>query len=141
MKIKKTVHVIKRMLAEHARNGAEAVVLTLGFEEWQKDDAPWFEKHPRRSFRLRRIYKGEKVDQLSTHMLVRQIEPGFRDKLPVSSTADTTGEFLDSFEDSDKVLIALWREMSTSHGAIVPINKIAATIAEMFPYASAGGMQ
>lgn len=112
---------IKRAVEEHGRSGAAMVVVSFGGEPGEKEDAAWFRNHPHRRFRLRRFYPGEftaAFDSPSTHALVRQIEPGLRVKLTLSSEADTSGEWLDKHLDAnDTALTGLWMALRGSGDA------------------------
>jgi hypothetical protein len=59
---------------------------------WQEDDRQWFARHPSRSHRLRPMFPGElfsgsapsapPAPRHSVEVLVRQIQPGMRSRLP-----------------------------------------------------------
>jgi hypothetical protein len=54
------------------------------------DDRAWFERHPRRSYRLRRSYPDEAPDDLILGwVIVRQIAPGLRLRAVVGLNTDT----------------------------------------------------
>lgn len=103
---------IKHAIAE---SGSEHLILCLDAAPWKIDDAVWFKSHPLRSFRIRRIYPGEwpKLDQLITHSLVRQIEPGLRDRTPINSNINDSGKMLDEMLndllEDDVLLMWLWQ--------------------------------
>lgn len=85
---------------------------------WTEDDRKWFEAHPTRSFRLRRLFRDEYPLILSgcaTHVVVRQLAPGMRDKVPCAD--GDVGRSLDALPKSDALCMVLWREYKTTvHG-------------------------
>ncbi len=91
----------------------------LGFEPnskcpWKVDDQRFFIANPKRSFRLRRIYPGEYgdlLDESMTHVLVRQLRPGLRDKRCLG--CDRIGYSLNDLPDKEAFLVLLWEELSS----------------------------
>lgn len=85
---------------------------------WTLHDKAWFAKNRTRSHRLRRLFVGERpapvgVDD-STHTIIRQFEPGQRDKLFVGDLAG--GETLDDFPDDENLIAALWTRVAAAKG-------------------------
>ncbi len=85
--------------------------IALADAPWKDDDRRWFAAHPARGLRLRRLYAGEfPAESLgnATHVVVRQLVPGFRDK---RLAGDTRGGLdLDALPDSDNLAALLWDE-------------------------------
>jgi len=93
---------------------------------WKGDDAAWFEANPKRSHRLRKLLEGETKDLFAGstppslppgheyQVLVRQVEPGFRVRLPFGRNLEI------SIPDDEPVIHALFDVTSTSPGE--PIN-------------------
>ena len=102
---------------------------------WREDDARWFALHPDRSHRVRDLFPGEeveleiaaryeKVDPPLRKIIIRQIEPGYRTRLPlgVSRLCDdkidddtlnlswliAIGEMIDRSESEEAVAHALF---------------------------------
>ena len=73
---------------------------------WCLEDKAWFNDHPRRSFRFRTVYQGEKYDAETTHVLVMQRVPGLRTKLHFKLLPQCfkDGELLPQFDDDDFLL-------------------------------------
>jgi hypothetical protein len=131
---------IKRDLNQLTLQGVVDVQLNVSMEKWKRDDAAWFRTNPTRSFRLRRIILGEWKEWIgnSTHSLVRQIEPGFRDRIPIYFTGDATGAFIDG--DSDAVLMVMWRSLNEGlNTKPIPMSKIADGIRQMMMASKQGG--
>ena len=128
---------LKRPKAEISKTARthQSMLLCVGAEPWQKADAAWFRARPKRCMRVRPMHPGE-LDSLpagqSAHMLVRQIRPGFREKMFVSGvTAD--------LPDDDAVLLALWQRLNDAPGQPVPL---ATAVADALSWAViAGGVQ
>jgi hypothetical protein len=55
---------------------AETMIPHFEDANWKNSDREWFERNPSRSHRLRRVFPGE--DARATHILVRQVEKGWR---------------------------------------------------------------
>lgn len=99
--------------------GSKLGTVLLGFEPnsmcpWKVDDQRFFIANPKRSFRLRRIYPGEYgdlLDESMTHVLVRQLRPGLRDKRCFG--CDRIGYSLDDLPDKEAFLVLLWEELSS----------------------------
>jgi hypothetical protein len=69
-----------------------------------EDDRRWFEARPGREFRLRKPAPrelGMMQAQGASHVLVRQVQPGFRMRLPMLCS---------NLPDVDPVLRRLWNE-------------------------------
>jgi hypothetical protein len=81
----------------------------LGDSSWKADDAAWFQDHPHRRNRLRRAYPDEHAlpqipgNELCT--IVRQIEPGFRSRLPYYCNRQTL------IANEEKVIRALYDDV------------------------------
>ena len=108
-------------MATKAKQRGGGLMLSLGTgDPWMLDDAKWFRKHPTRSFRIRAMLPGEyehliacrddlRNEAKPTHMLVRQIEPGYRDRTPVSP--DTADPAFDEMREDDELLGATWQDI------------------------------
>lgn len=102
--------------SEAANIGA---VLLLGFEPnsdcpWKVDDQRFFRANSKRSFRLRRIYPeeyGDLSDDSWTHVLVRQLRPGLRDKRGLG--CKHVGFSLDSLPEDETFYVVLWEEIAS----------------------------
>jgi hypothetical protein len=116
MKTPPKLKVLKRAITECSN---QPFIIWLEATPWKTDDAAWFSAHPLRSFRIRRIYPNEwpNLDKLITHSLVRQLEPGYRDRTPVNSNIDDNGasidEMLNDVLNDDVLLMTLWQASSS----------------------------
>lgn len=133
---------VKRLISE---GGSQTLILYFDATPWKKDDAAWFADHPLRSFRIRRIYPSEWpiLDKTITHSLVRQLEPGIRDRTPINSNINESGMMLDQmFNDlleDDELLMWLWHE-SISGVEFISFQILIARANEM-RNAGSGGLQ
>lgn len=113
---------LKRLEAEFSKksNAHQSVILCFGGSPWQNRDAKWFSKHPMRSFRMRAIHPGEMPDSLNdgqTHALVRQLQPGLRDKRFILYTAP------EHHLDAELTLLALWQRLAdVPAGEAIPMK-------------------
>lgn len=101
----------KQMLRDLAPGCAVAV--TLIDSPWKDDDREWFAARPARSFRLRRLYPGEfPAESLgnATHVIVRQLAPGYRDKHLAGDACG--GADLDALPDSETLAMILRDEFA-----------------------------
>jgi len=76
---------------------------------WKEGDRKWFSENPFRSFRLRRLFPNEFPNDFyegQTHVLVRQLRPGFRDKQFCLDVAN--GASFDALPNTEEVCMALW---------------------------------
>jgi hypothetical protein len=77
------------------RGGFHGAIPYLCVEDsaWKTDDKLWFENHPDRSHRLRPMFPGEmqlpdSPPGTEWHIIVRQVEPGQRIRLPLCHVID-----------------------------------------------------
>jgi len=77
------------------KGGFHGVIPYLCVEDspWKTDDKNWFKNHPDRSHRLRPMFPGEmQLPDLPPgqewHVIVRQVEPGQRIRLPICHVTD-----------------------------------------------------
>ena len=120
--VQRSVEAIKRLFNDRQIN-VRAVARRAGLPKqktrlftaestWKTDDAAWFEAHADRSHRLRSLHDGEAVasgfpanikmpERHEMQVLVRQIEPGKRARLPFGRNLDV------SIPDDETVLHAL----------------------------------
>ena len=105
----------RRYCSDVARQGGPVCISFGDDTPWSRDDAAWFREHPHRSFRLRPVIPGEvptaaaKSGASQTHVLVRQMAPGYRDRsffsAKVAADADAACE-----DASDHELLLMWLE-------------------------------
>lgn len=104
-------------LARRAGLGPGKTKLFTDKTAWKTDDAAWFERHPKRSHRLRPVIGDEaevsgftfSTEMPSRHelqILVRQVEPGKRMRLPFGRNLDVP------IPDDEAVLHALFDVVS-----------------------------
>jgi hypothetical protein len=111
---------------------------------WKDDDRVWFAEHPTRSFRLRRLHPGEFPAEIlgnATHVTVRQLSPGFRDKHLAGDARGGTD--LDALPDSDAIAMALRDEFAkaAASGQPFPLQRAVDRAALMVHAAGKGGVQ
>lgn len=88
-----------------------------GSSPWKDADKEWFAANPTRSFRIRRLFAGEFPSDFSegqTHVLVRQLRPGLRDKLALLDARN--GADFDRFPDDDAACMMLWERLERRDG-------------------------
>ncbi|MDR7155249.1 hypothetical protein J2W40_002071 [Sphingobium xenophagum] len=103
--------------------------------QWKSDDAAWFESHPDRSHRLRPLIGDEAQisgfsnnfampDRHVMQILVRQVEPGKRMRLPFGRNLD------ESIPDDETVLHALFDIVSgdAQEGSVISTEMMRAAI-------------
>ena len=115
---------------------------TVRTDPWQEDDHAWFAAHPERSFRLRRIYANEYPPEFfaSTHVIVRQIKPGNRDKLPTFDNMG--GQYLEAYPDDDASLLAAWLSIEKAPAdevVLLPGKKLRDQAAQLARFAQTMG--
>lgn len=106
--------------------------------KWTKADKAWFEKRPSRSFRLRELFPGElpaefNIGNAATHVVVRQVAPGFRDKRYLSLRGPAA-----AFPRDDLSLMYVWQNYETATDDFISLEEIFSGVARM---GSAGGVQ
>jgi hypothetical protein len=106
---------IKRSLGEYSKAGGGLVFFDLGpgAEAWKTDDRKWFLANPLRSFRIRRLFEGELPEAANdgqTHVLVRQLTPGLRDKDFLRDL--TKGAGFDALLNTEEIGMALWEKLN-----------------------------
>jgi hypothetical protein len=121
--VNRAVHAIQKVFDDRQADG-RAVARRAGLAEgraklftqttaWKTDDAAWFEAHPDRSHRLRSLLGdeasasgfsalGAMPDRHEMQILVRQVEPGKRMRLPFGRNLDVP------IPDDEPVLHALF---------------------------------
>ena len=97
---------LKRLESEFYKKskGHQSLLLCVGAEPWQKVDAAFFRKNPRRSFRLRAA-RPDEATHGTTHVIVKQIRPGVRERMFIRCTAPASVHF------TDMELAAMWRRL------------------------------
>ena len=112
---------------QRLKHGPLAVVMNIGMERWQRNDAAWFRKNSARNYRLRQAIEGEWPVPLdaTSRILVRQYEKGHRGRITVSSNAPNPGAFLDNLGHSDTALEAAWQALAEDPNATVTLEMIA----------------
>lgn len=108
---------------------------------WKEDDRRWFAANPKRSFRIRRLFVGELPSEYSdgqTHVLIRQLAPGLRDKRFLLDARN--GIDFDNFPDRDFVALALWERLDRG-GASLPLSEVIDQAKAMESAAGDGGLQ
>jgi len=104
---------IKRSLEESVKTGFGHMLIDLSAEPWKKDDQEWFLANPLRSFRIRRLYEKEfpqEFNEGQTHVIVRQVMPGLRDKVFLNNP--TIGTDFDNLPDIDEIGMILWEKIN-----------------------------
>jgi hypothetical protein len=107
---------------------------------WKADDAAWFDAHPDRSHRLRELIGDEAAvsgfrmeqqmpERHEMQVLVRQIEPGKRARLPFGRNLDVP------IPDDETVLHALFDIVGDpdAGGSVISMDKMRAAIARYEP--------
>jgi hypothetical protein len=69
---------------------------------WVEDGRLWFEAHPQRTHRLRRAHPDEGVEPSDCWIVVRQLEPGARQRLAVAM-ADQFNELLCGLDATEEI--------------------------------------
>ena len=134
--VHRAVHAIQKVFADRQADG-RAVARRAGLLDgraklftqttaWKTDDAAWFEAHPDRSHRLRSLLGNEASasgfsavgampDRHEMQILLRQVEPGKRMRLPFGRNLDVP------IPDDETVLHALFDIVSGhgGHGSII----------------------
>lgn len=107
------------------------ILFHIGAAPWQVDDAAWFRKHSNRCFRLRPLTRAEFPPSLPdgyTHVLVRQREPGNRERRPlILSGRPPVGH------DPDAALMLCWQRLADAAGDCGPLTRIAAALSRLLP--------
>jgi hypothetical protein len=75
---------------------------------WVEDDRLWFEAHPQRTHRLRRAHPDEGVEPSDCWIVVRQLEPGARERLAVA-LADELNELFSGLDATEEIWEATGR--------------------------------
>lgn len=84
---------------------------------YKRADREWFERHPRRSFRLRALFAGEpNIDPKATHVLVKQVAPRVREKEFFSGSLGRHA--VENLPDDDLFCSAFWHALENSEGPI-----------------------
>lgn len=91
---------LARLIDEQGAQKAAAVLVSVGDHDWLNDDRDWFVSHPARGYRLRKPYAGEPTVEGAAWVIVKQIEPGARSRMP--ARADGTDAFLDIHRQSEQ---------------------------------------
>lgn len=130
--------------ADHQTPRAQTQLLCLEDAPWKADDRAWFATHPTRSFRLRRLHPGEFPTATlgnATHVIVRQLRPGFRDKHLAGDACG--GADLDALPDSDAIAMVLRDEFAraAASGDPFPLKRALDRAALMVNAAGKGGLQ
>ncbi|CAE6747232.1 hypothetical protein R69658_02545 [Paraburkholderia aspalathi] len=97
---------LARLIDEQGAQKAASVLVSMGDHEWLNDDRDWFEAHTARSYRIRKPYADEPAVEGATWVLVKQIEPGARSRIP--ARADGTDAFLDIHRQSEQGARDAW---------------------------------
>jgi hypothetical protein len=105
--------------------------ITILESPWLVDDREWFAAHPDRTHRVRPAFPGE-VKQ-GTHVVVRQIAPSLRKRIPFSPRADlpVSTEELNRRDIFGWATFDLLSEAAAQGRAVVPPAEIGARILMM----------
>ncbi|SEI96452.1 hypothetical protein SAMN05192539_1005219 [Paraburkholderia diazotrophica] len=80
-----------------------AIVSSDHDSEWQTDDRNWFEARPVRGFRIRKPHVGEPGLEKAQWVIVKQLEPGRRVKMPAHWRGDGADQLVDLAQRSNGV--------------------------------------
>lgn len=127
-------HAIKQLFNESKAGGFETLYFDFNTETWKEDDKKWFGANPHRSFRIRRLHKNEITKEFNsgeTHVIVRQITPGVRDKVFLKDMKG--GASHDALPDLDSVGMVLWKKI---HGGadFISLNDVVSEARMMEAY-------
>ncbi|MEG3176155.1 hypothetical protein U1872_07945 [Sphingomonas sp. RB3P16] len=129
----------RRKIAARAGIDPKSAIMNTSTTEWKTDDANWFAANPSRTHRLRPMIGGEKESfgavgnqqvplfhQLQ--VLVRQVEPGARVRLPFGRDLRT------QIPDDDNILYAMFDAFSQGQGGtFVSTADVLSSAIEMGP--------
>ena len=110
---------IKRILKDNEKAGNSTLV-NLSAESWKEDDQQWFLDNSSRSFRIRRLFALELPEESNnefTHVLVRQLIPGVREKLFLYNPTKGSAGF-DALPDTDTIGMLLWEKVNNGSTAV-----------------------
>lgn len=113
-------------------------IVSLENTSWKADDAAWFQANPGRSHRFRPMHDGEEATfppaytnrqllppQHEMQMLVRQIEPGKRIRIPFGRNLEIP------IPDIEEIVHALFDVVAKSPGGVIPLGEVRA-LAQMY---------
>ena len=92
---------------------------------WKEDDRKWFKKNRNCNYRLRRLALGELPEwavENNTHVVIKQIKQGLRDKRLITDMVK--GRHLDAVPQNEELVSALWQKANFGGGLIIPFGNI-----------------